>query len=725
MASHETPQTPRPALDTAAVRIDYLTTEPGGMTVDLKGMGRRALNTALDATVGLITTQDAGDYRKKLQGDSVFMTQYVTKDESGNPVRRSLYGDYLEARDNPATPAEELAQAWSAYKNKVAPSTKVGIRNLSYSQSTNRLTGNAINTPFALYELHAGPDSSSEILNYSEPAASAMVVTTADNQLIIQHRAIERPRMTGKGKVRGNGQFADVPGVSVAGMLDAKPSQKPGVPQDVDTEFIMAGIMKEAGEELGLGPEHLTDQRIVGVATDKTKVHKEFLFSARTHLTAEELNEVSRLSNKNKDLGDADFEEKFMTIEASPKKIRTLLTEVKCPLPPTHAAAIFAAGYSMVLESDGPEAADQWRAMVESEMNQNTHDVNQRVANHFNRFPEEAERVPERFWGKRAPKRNPNGYSPAHGPEEQGLPALVDELVRTGLLPETRQEIHRGHLYDVDGVLTDPHDKRVIHTELYAKLNDQLKAGEPICLNTGRSAEWALENVVKPLAAELGEDNKAQLKLLSIVGEKGGSWITFNEAGEMNRGYAEALTLPNELVQQFDELLASDSEYSQMMTLAVDPYKKTMISPEISAIPEGVSRQDHLARFHKAQIRFAEQAKQLLEQAGMSNLFEVDKTTIATDIQSPHAGKDLGATRFIEILKAQDINFQNADFTTYGDSPSDIAMTEELERRNLSAAFVYVGKKPLKLSSKDVFRYKFPVTNMGNYTKGTLEYLER
>lgn len=719
---HETPQTPRPPLDTDTVRIDYLTTKPEGIDVELRAIGRGALNKATGFAQSLETTSgQRSQYAEALRGEAAFQTKYI--DDKGK--RRTLLGDYHELRDQYG-PFDSRAQTkWIEYRAAMNRGNKVGARNLSYDPVTAKLTGEAINTSFVLYNLYSQPSSSPEMISLAEAAASAMVVTTADNRLIIQHRAIEKPRMISNGKIRGNGQFADVPGVSVAGMLDAKPSEKPGVPQNVDNTFIMDGIMKEASEELGLGSEHLTDQRIVGVATDKTKIHTEFLFLACTNLTAEELNEVSRTSTRNKNLGDADFEEKFMTIEASPKAIRTLLTEVQCPLPPTHAAAIFASGYSMVLESRGSEVADHWRAMVENEMNQNTHDVNQRVADYYDRFPEEAKKVPERFWGKRAPQRNLDGYSPAYSPEEQGLPSLEDELARTGLTPETRQEIRRGHLYDVDGVLTDPHDKRVIHAELYAKLNDQLKADEPVCLNTGRSAEWALENVVKPLTAELGEDNKAKLKLLSIVGEKGGSWITFNEAGEINRGYAEALTLPNELVRQFDELLVSDSEYSQLMTLTVDPYKKTMISPEISATPEGVSRQDHRARFHKAQTRFAEQAKQLLEQAGMSNLFEVDKTTIATDIQSPYAGKDLGVTRFIEILKAQDINFQNADFTTYGDSPSDIAMTEELERRNLSAGFVYVGKNPLKLSNKDIFRYKFPVTNMGNYTKGTLEYLQR
>lgn len=724
MKSPEATVPPTPvAFETDTVKIDYLTTAPGGIDVHLRGIGRGTLNRMNDTAAQLTTTPEQREqYRDALRGEAAFQTKYV--DAEGN--KRSLTGDYKELRDQYGALDPRSQAKWAEYRQAMGRGNKIGARHLEYDPATATLTGEAINTSFVLYNLYAQPSSSPEVIDLSEAAASAMVVTTADKRLVIQHRAIEKPRMTSEGKVRGNGQFADVPGVSVAGMLDAKPSDKSGVPQDVDNDFIMAGIMKEASEELGLGPEHLTDQRIVGVATDKTKIHTEFLFSAHTDLTAEQLNEVSRTSNRNKNLGDADFEEKFMTIEASPKAIRTLLTEVQCPLPPTHAAAIFAAGYAMVLEERGLEVANRWRTIIEDEMNQNIARVNQRVANYYQRYPEATTKVPERLWGKKhIPNRNLEGYSPAYGPEEQGLPNLEDELVRTGLTQETRQTVDSAHMFDVDGVITDPHEKRIIYQEIKTKLNDKLKAGEPVCLNTGRSADWVLENVVKPLVAELGEDNKAKLKLLSIVGEKGGSWVTFSEAGEINRGYAEALALSDELTQQFDELLTSDSEFSQMMTRAVDPYKKTMISPEMSATPEGVNPKDHLARFHKAQVRFAEQAQQLLEQAGLSHLFEVDKTTIATDIQSPHVGKDLGAVRFIEILKAQDINFQDAEFTTYGDSPSDIAMAEELERRNLSTRFVNVGKKPIKLSTQDIFRYSFPVTNMGDYSKGTLEYLQR
>jgi hypothetical protein len=699
--------TSAPLFETDVVRIDYLTTDPRGISVETRQtLGRSAVVQEFGKPS--LTEEEGARYHTALAGEGRFLKR----------------GDYEAARDEHGVTSPEAREQWAAYRTRIANAKKVGLRSTHFDHDTNTLTADVIAVSFPTYKEFAKPGSSPELRAQAENTGNALIVVTRDNKLVIQHRAIEKPHILNGGKARGNALYTDIPGASAAGMFDAKSGDKPGVPAAIETSTVIDSIMKEAGEELGLGAEHLDGIRIVGVAKDKLQPHEEFLLMANTNLTAEEVHQTSRDSNRNKNLDDLDFEEKFMTIEASPAAIRTLLVDVRCPLPPTHTAAMVAAGYSMMLEQQGTDAADAWRAELQTEMNDNVQVINQTVTDYYQRFPEAAKQVPERFWGKPVPARSLEGYSPAYGPEEQGLPNIDDELVRTGLKPETRRQITRAHLFDVDGVLSDPHQKKVIHPELFDELIGRLRAGEPIALNTGRSADWALNNIVEPVSERLGDD-KHLLELLSVIGEKGGSWAVHDKEGNLHRNYAEKLTLPDGLVGKVNTLLSEDPEFSATMTTQVDPDKKTMISPEMSAVPAGTTPDEHLARFHRAQDRFAEEVGQLIEENGLSDIFKVDKTTIATDVESHYVGKDLGAERFLEILKAQNIAYKHGDssaeFVTYGDSGSDIAMAEELQRRGLQGEFVYVGTgTPVRQPG-----YSFPVNKVNGYSTGTLDYLRR
>ena len=54
-------------------------------------------------------------------------------------------------------------------------------------------------------------------------------------------------------------------------------------------------------------------------------------------------------------------------------------------------------------------------------------------------------------------------------------------------------------LFDVDGVLTDPERKIVAESALFDELIRRLTHGEPVGLNTGRSAEFIVAAVLDPL----------------------------------------------------------------------------------------------------------------------------------------------------------------------------------------------------------------------------------
>lgn len=612
--------------------------------------------------------------------------------ERGDPEVEIFKNAYLEIRDS-----------------YIGRGKKIGLRAVELTNG-NTLAADVQLVPYPVYNLLADPGATPEVEKLSSAAGVAMIVETSDHRLVVQHRGVKKQRITEPGVTRGNGSYADIPGASVAGMIDASLSMNtervPGTPDPVDTDFLKANILKEAGEELGVAPSDIDGLRIVGLAQDHIKPHDEVLFLGTLRLTADELRRASRESNRNKNLADADFEEKFFDIEASPQALETFLTEVRCPLPPTHAAALVAAGYSMVVRESGSEAAHAWRTRMQEEIRRNYEEIDAAVAEYYQKYPDMLTHVPERYWGQKPPTRNLEGYSPAYTPEEQGLPTFEDEMVRTGLMAETRTVAKKAREYDVDGVLTDPREKIVIYEEIFDEIIAQLEAGEPVCFNTGRSDSWVMERVITSILERI--QDKAILRNLIIVGEKGGTWTTFNLNGEPVHSAVETISVPSELKNRVRTLI--EDKYSDVMFF--DESKETMISIEMA---DGYD----LASFTERQKEFVRDIQSILTETGTDSIYRIDPTTIATDIESPNVGKALGSDRFIEFLKIRGIKVDA--FETFGDSASDAAMTDELVRRGQEAEFIYVGNKPESVQRKA----EYPVREVAGFSGGTLDFLRR
>src|SRR5262249_52354677 len=94
--------------------------------------------------------------------------------------------------------------------------------------------------------------------------------------------------------------------------------------------------------------------------------------------------------------------------------ISTLLTEVECPIPSSHAAAFVAAGYYIILQSEGIDKAKAWIADLGDAIQSNYARIDDKVATSS---------------GHPGAK-----YSANLPPAEQGLPDLESELRRTGLI---------------------------------------------------------------------------------------------------------------------------------------------------------------------------------------------------------------------------------------------------------------------------------------------------
>lgn len=290
-----------------------------------------------------------------------------------------------------------------------------------------------------------------------------------------------------------------------------------------------------------------------------------------------------------------------------------------------------------------------------------------------------------------------------------------------------RQEIEHttpvAILLDVDGVVTDPTEKKVTNERFFGLATEALSHGLPVALNTGRSNEFMIERVMLPLIDQL--ENKSLLGNFFAVGEKGLTWASFNSEGELIQG---VFNREGEPVEGFDTSVFLDTETSEHFTTLTrkvkelidskyshstffDPTKKAMISTEMH---DGYNQPD----FAQEQPQFTQELKDLLANEGLDQQFNVDPTTIATDIQLPYAGKHLGAKRILGWLNSKGIN--PAHYITVGDSSSDLEMADELNEQGKSVDFKYVNpKKPLQVQKPYTIH-----TTTGEFEAGTLEVFE-
>lgn len=260
------------------------------------------------------------------------------------------------------------------------------------------------------------------------------------------------------------------------------------------------------------------------------------------------------------------------------------------------------------------------------------------------------------------------------------------------------------YLFDVDGVLSDPVEKKVIEQDLFGQLQELLQQGNPVGLNTGRSTSWMLERIIHPFIASL--DNKATLINFIAIGEKGGTWITFDSLGKMTHGEDTALAVPQAVKKAIKNLVKD--KYSDAMFF--DETKELMVSVEMH---DKFSIQE----YHERQKEFVTDAKQILKETNSEESFKIDPSTISTDIEEKHAGKALGAHLFLAWLERRGVVPEA--FETFGDSPSDFAMSDELYRRGKSVTMIYVGDK----KKVGEVTEQYPVVFIDGYSRGTLAHL--
>jgi len=179
--------------------------------------------------------------------------------------------------------------------------------------------------------------------------------------------------------------------------------------------------------------------------------------------------------------------------------------------------------------------------------------------------------------------------------------------------------------------------------------------------------------------------------LIHAICEKGAVWFSYTAAGAGPLHVDHELAVPAGYGNDVRTLVAD--KYSEHMFF--DETKRAMVSVEQHI---GVASADYLAE----QKLFDADAMDLMTSRGLGVVrldhhvpdsddavdYRVDPTIISTDIESVRLGKDLGASRAVELLAAQGITPQA--WRTVGDSRTDYAMADWLHHNGHAVKHVDV-----------------------------------
>jgi hydroxymethylpyrimidine pyrophosphatase-like HAD family hydrolase len=233
-------------------------------------------------------------------------------------------------------------------------------------------------------------------------------------------------------------------------------------------------------------------------------------------------------------------------------------------------------------------------------------------------------------------------------------------------------------LLDVDGPVASP-VTRTVQPAIIADLLALAAAGIPVIFNTGRSDAFIREQVMEPMIAA----GMPAGTVIHAICEKGAVWFSYTAAGPGPIHVDHELAVPKAYGDDVRRLVAED--YSAHMFF--DETKRAMVSVEQHI---EVRSADYLAE----QQLFDTDAMDLMTRHGLGVVrldhhapnsddavdYRVDPTIISTDIESVRLGKDLGASRAVDLLAAQGITPQA--WRTVGDSRTDYAMADWLHHND-------------------------------------------
>ena len=241
-------------------------------------------------------------------------------------------------------------------------------------------------------------------------------------------------------------------------------------------------------------------------------------------------------------------------------------------------------------------------------------------------------------------------------------------------------------LLDVDGPVASPVTRNV-KAEIIEDLVALATAGIPVVFNTGRSDAFIREQVMDPMIAA----GIPAGTIIHAICEKGAVWFSYTADGAGPIHVDRELAVPQAYGDDVRRLVAED--YARHMFF--DETKRAMVSVEQHI---DVPSADYLDE----QKLFDADAMELMVRHGLGVVrldhhepdsddqvdYRVDPTIISPDIESIRLGKDLGASRAVELLAAQGITPQA--WRTVGDSRTDYAMADWLHHNDHAVKHVDV-----------------------------------
>ena len=280
-------------------------------------------------------------------------------------------------------------------------------------------------------------------------------------------------------------------------------------------------------------------------------------------------------------------------------------------------------------------------------------------------------------------------------------------------------------IFDIDGPVTQPESRRIEQPEILDLTLDFILGRGYIAYNTGRASIVAHDRVVSPLlsrAIARGVKAETVSSRISIFAEKGAVTSVWDgELGQWTHRVDPATVVPPDLRSAVTDLLCSDHEFRTYMFYDSD--KETMVSVEMRhQTSESTPVPVTIDAFKPIAERFATEVRQLAEDRGYDDL-EVDRTTIAVDIQRSGVGKDLGARLAFDWLA--NLGKRVSRVHCFGDSQSDVAMAVAAHSvmshwcADAGERVVYVHVGDVLYIDCDFATRTFP--NM--YGRGTVAYL--
>lgn len=260
-------------------------------------------------------------------------------------------------------------------------------------------------------------------------------------------------------------------------------------------------------------------------------------------------------------------------------------------------------------------------------------------------------------------------------------------------------------IFDVDGVITDPQEKRNTIPEILDKLIKKLERNEPVVLMTGRAHKWVLKRIVKKIENKIF--NKNLLDNLFISKEFSGDCSRY-ENGQRKDILSNSSFIFKKLLPGIKAIV--DNKYSDSMF--VDPDKQTMISVEMKD-------KFDIKKYRTERDKLAKEIGKIVNNLKEKNEIDVHVDIIAINIRSKNANKRNAAKQMLEWLKNKKISPK--EFIVFGDTVGDKEIALELNENHLPVKFIFVGKKE-ELGDKSS---KFEIIETKEkYEKGTLEALK-